>query len=265
MHQDNLAFFYCCLIGDIFQASMTKVAYLEGFISIDAAIRAGNRPMHTLYVQAGKRDRRLSHLRQTAVSRQIPVEKVTEQFIQARVSGKSHGGVIAEVGQRHFVEMGDLVTGQRPFVVMLDGIEDPFNFGQAIRALYAAGVNGLVVRPRNWMSAVSVVARSSAGASEWMPMAVAESADEAALFFREKGLLIACTTQKQATPIYETDLAQPIFLLIGGERRGVTRSFLEAADMRLEIPYGRPFAHSLGAAASAAILAFEVMRQRRLA
>ena len=244
---------------------MTEVAYLEGVISIDAAIRAGNRSVHGLYVQAGKRDRRLSRLRQTAVSQQIPIEEVTEQFIQARVSGKSHGGVIAEVGQRRFVRMEALLERERPFIVMLDGIEDPFNFGQAIRALYAAGVNGLVVRPRNWMSAASVVGRSSAGASEWMPMAVAESADAAALFFRGRGLLIACTMQKQATPIYETDLVQPIFLLIGGERRGITRSFLEAADMRLEIPYGRPFAHSLGAAASAAILAFEVMRQRRLA
>lgn len=244
---------------------MMDAAYLEGIISIEAAIRAENRSIHTLYVLAGKRDRRLARLRQTAVSRQIPVAEVTEQFIQARVSGKSHGGVIAEVGQRRYVALDALVAVEQPFVVMLDGIEDPFNFGQAMRALYAAGASGLVVRPRNWMSAASVVARSSAGASEWMPIAVAESAPEAALYFREKGLLVACTTRKRAEPIYEADLTRPMFLLIGGERRGITRSFLEAADLRLEIPYGRPFAHSLGAAASAAILAFEVMRQRRKA
>lgn len=243
---------------------MTDVAYMEGLISVAAAIAAGNRPVHTLYLQQGKWNRRVARLRQTAVAHEVPVEEVDEAFLQARVSGNSHGGVLAAVGERRFVSLEALLVGERPFVVMLDGIEDPFNFGQAIRALYAAGVNGLVVRPRNWLSAAGVVARSSAGAAEWMPMAVAESADEAAALFRQKGLQIACTTQTEAVSIYGADLSQPLFLLIGGERRGITRSFLDGADVRLQIPYGRPFPHSLGAAASAAIVAFEVMRQREL-
>jgi 23S rRNA (guanosine2251-2'-O)-methyltransferase len=146
---------------------------------------------------------------------------------------------------------------------MLDGIEDPFNFGQAVRALYASGIAGLVVRPRNWLSATAVVARSSAGASELMPTAVAESALEAAAFFRKRGLTVACTAKKSAVPLYDADLTQPLFLLIGGEKRGITRSFLDQADIRLSIPYGRSFQHSLGAAASTAVFAFELARQRR--
>lgn len=243
---------------------MTDVAYLEGEISIDAAIRAGNRPVYGVYVEERKWDRRLARLRQTAVAHNVPVEEVSRAFIEARVSGSSHGGVIAEVGLRQFVTLATLVAGERPLIVMLDGIEDPFNFGQAIRALYAAGVNGLVVRPRNWLSAAGVVARSSAGASEWMPTAVAESAEEAAAVFRGCGLQIACTTQHRAASLFEADLTGPLFLLIGGERRGITRSFVEAADVRVAIPYGRPFAHSLGAVAAAAIISFEIMRQRRV-
>ena len=242
---------------------MTEAAYLEGVISIEAALQAGNRPIHAIYLRQGKQDWRLAQLRQKAVSQQIPIEEVDDAYIQTHVSGNSHGGIIAAVGSRRFVEMEVLVQGERPFIVMLDGIEDPFNFGQAIRALYAAGVAGVVVRSRNWLSAAGVVARASAGASEWMPMTVTESAEEAATFFRQRGLLIAGTTQKKATSLYEADLTKPIFLLIGGERRGITRSFLDMTDIGLEIPYGRPFAHSLGAATSAAIIAFEVMRQRK--
>ena len=113
------------------------------------------------------------------------------------------------------------------------------------------------------MTATAVVARSSAGATELMPTAVAESALEAAAFFRERGLMVACTAKKSAISLYEADLTGPLFLLIGGEKRGITRSFLDQADIRLTIPYGRSFRHSLGAAASTAVFAFELSRQRK--
>jgi 23S rRNA (guanosine2251-2'-O)-methyltransferase len=247
---------------------MSEAAFLEGVISVMAALQAGNRPIRAVYMRQGKwgspRTRGWQRLRRTAESQHIPVQFVTEEFLQEKVSGNSHGGVIAEVETRRFVTMDELVTGrERPFIVMLDGLEDPFNFGQAIRALYAAGVDGLVLRPRNWLSAAGIVVRASAGASEWMPTALAESAEAAAAFYRQRGLQIACTTQAEATSIYEADLRQPMFLLVGGERRGITRSLLDQAELRLQIPYGRPFSHSLGAAASAAIVAFEMMRQRR--
>jgi 23S rRNA (guanosine2251-2'-O)-methyltransferase len=244
---------------------MSEVAFLEGMISVTAALQAGSRPIRAIYMRQGKWDRRWQRLQRAAESRHIPIQIVSDDFLQAKVSGNSHGGIIAEVEARQFVGMEKLLQGQeRPFVVMLDGLEDPFNFGQAIRALYAAGADGLVVRPRNWLTAAGIVARASAGASEWMPTAVAESAEAAAAFYRQQGLQIACTTQTNAISLYEADLTQPIFLLIGGERRGITRSFLDAAELRLHIPYGRPFPHSLGAAASAAIVAFELRRQRRV-
>jgi 23S rRNA (guanosine2251-2'-O)-methyltransferase len=202
-------------------------------------------------------------LQQKAESAGVSVERVDSGVIESHVSGNSHGGVIALVGPRKFTTMADLIAQSRlSFVVMLDGIEDPFNFGQAVRALYAAGVDGLVVRPRNWLSAAGIVARASAGASELMPMAVAESALEAAGVFKKHGLTVAAAGKGKATSIYDANLAIPLFLLIGGEKRGITRSFIDQADIQLQIPYRRPFAYSLGAAAAAAVLAYEVMRQR---
>ena len=148
---------------------------------------------------------------------------------------------------------------------MLDGFEDPFNFGHAVRAVYAAGADGIVLRPRNWTTAAGTVARTSAGAAELMPMAIAETALYAANFFRERKLTIACTAKKDAVSIYDADLTVPLFLVIGGEKLGITRSFIGKADVLLRVPYGRKFAASLTTAAAAAVVSFEAMRQRMCA
>jgi len=242
---------------------------LEGFISVEAALRAESRPLHRILVRrdkvGGRRpDRALAWLTRTATGAGIPVEMTGPEELDALTQGSSHGGVAAVAGARRMVEMADLLADRpNPFVVMLDGIEDPFNFGYSLRALYAAGVDGLVVRPRNWMSAAGTVARASAGASEWIPTAVAESAEEAADFFRRRGLTVACAAKDdQAVPLFAADLSGPLFLLVGGEKRGITRSFMDQADLLLEIPYGRDFRQSLGATSAASVLGFEILRQR---
>jgi 23S rRNA (guanosine2251-2'-O)-methyltransferase len=242
---------------------MSEQAMLEGLVSVRAAIEAESRDIETIYVQRDKRDRGISGLERVAASRGIALERVDRETIEAQASGRTHGGVIALVGPRRFLSLETLIQGTpTPLVVMLDGIEDPFNFGAAVRALYAAGVDGLVVRPRNWMSAAGIVARSSAGATELMPTAVAETASAAAGLFRTLGLTIACAAKDRAISIYHANLAAPLFVVIGGEKRGITRSFRDQADLRLSIPYGRRFARSLGTASAVAVLAFEAMRQR---
>jgi 23S rRNA (guanosine2251-2'-O)-methyltransferase len=242
----------------------THRTVLEGHISVEAALTAQSRDIFGIYLGERKRDAGIRSLLRLAQDAGVPVERLPDEEIDQRAQGSTHGGVIAEVGERHFVEMADLVTVEHPsFVVMIDGVEDPFNFGYAVRTLYACGADGLVVRPRNWMSAAATVARASAGASERIATAVAESAEDAAAFFRRRGLLIACTGLENAVDVNAADLTKPLFLLIGGEKRGITRSFMEQADVTLQIPYGRVFRQSLGTAAAAAVLGYEVMRQRR--
>jgi 23S rRNA (guanosine2251-2'-O)-methyltransferase len=244
---------------------MAELQWIEGRISVEAAVRAGNRPVEVIYIRRDRRDSATSRLQQFARKSGVAVERVSAETITEYAAGHSHGGVLARVGPRRFQELATLLEGQPdPAVVMIDGVEDPFNFGQAVRALYAAGVSGLVVRPRNWLSAADVVTRASAGASEWMPMAVAESVEKAADFFGSRGLTIACAARDAtATVLFEADLTRPLFLVVGGEKRGITRTFMKRAEMRLEIPYGRPFTHALGTSSSVAVLAFEMMRQKR--
>jgi 23S rRNA (guanosine2251-2'-O)-methyltransferase len=241
-------------------------AVLEGQISIEAALQAGSREVHRILIRRDKpEDAALSRLLQRARAKGVPVQRVSQATIAEHATGQSHGGVIALVGPRRFLALEDLVARKvRPCVVMLDGVEDPFNFGDATRSLYAAGIDGLVVRPRNWTSAAGIVGRASAGASELMPMAVAETALDAAAFFRARGLALACAVKRRAISIYEADLSGALFLVIGGEKRGISRALVDQADLLLQIPYGRPFAASLGTAAATAVMAFEIQRQRRL-
>lgn len=238
---------------------------LEGFLSILAAVEAQSRPIHQVLIHEKKRyDKRLAYLRHTAERSDISVEYVPQERIEQLTDGNTHGGVVAMVGERRFVELADLIPQSKvAFIAMLDGIEDPFNFGYAIRALYAAGVDGVVVRPRNWTTASSVVGRASAGAVERLPMAMADTAVSAAEYYRQHHLTIATTAISETSrSLFQADLTQPLFVLIGGERRGVTRSFVNQADILLEIPYGREFDQSLGTVSAVSTIAFEVFRQR---
>lgn len=239
---------------------------VEGHVSIEATLEGGERPVHRIWATRPG-DRRLGRLRALARERAVVIEPVTAESIKELASGRTHGGVVALVGARRERSVGTLLAevGERSLVVMLDGIEDPFNFGQAVRALYAAGVDGLVVR-RSWETAVGTVTRASAGASELLPTARTDSVEEAALACKRLGMRIACAVAADdAVELGQSDLSGGLFMLIGGERRGVTRSFVEQADLRVRIGYGRERAPELGAAISAAIIGFEALRQRRQA
>ncbi|HEX5039515.1 MAG TPA: RNA methyltransferase [Candidatus Limnocylindria bacterium] len=237
---------------------------LEGHLSIEAALEAGARPVHRIWaVRPG--DRRFRRLRALAREAGVVIDQVEAERIDEVASGRSHGGIVAIVGPRRTVSVHQLLAevGERALVVMLDGIEDPFNHGQAVRALYAAGVDGLVIR-RDWESAISTVTRASAGATELMPTATVATALEAAEACRAAGMrIVVADTGADAIPLDEADLRGGAFVLIGGERRGVTRSFVEEADVRVRIAYGRERAPDLGAASAAAVIGFAALRQRR--
>jgi 23S rRNA (guanosine2251-2'-O)-methyltransferase len=143
---------------------------------------------------------------------------------------------------------------------MLEGIEDPYNFGYSLRSLYAAGVDGVILTPRNWMGAAGVVARASAGASERLPMAIGD-AEHAARSMHEREYRVVCAGIRDSVSLYDSDMKRPLLLVIGGEKRGISRAVLDVADQVVRIDYGRDFRGSLSAASAATVLGFEVLRQ----
>ena len=145
---------------------------------------------------------------------------------------------------------------------MIEGIEDPYNFGYALRSLYACGATGIILPKRNWMSAAGIVARSSAGASELFTIFSSDTEDAVALF-KEKGYRIVCADFDTQNSLPDTDLKLPIFLIVGGEKRGISRAVLDKADTVVKIPYGRDFRAALSAASATTILGYEIIRQNR--
>ncbi|HVM24562.1 MAG TPA: TrmH family RNA methyltransferase [Candidatus Limnocylindrales bacterium] len=237
---------------------------VEGHVSVEAVLAAGERHVHRIWARRPG-DRRLGRLRALARERGVLIDEVELELIEELAAGRTHGGVIALVAARRTRSVRELAAqvGEGSLVVMLDGIEDPYNFGQAVRALYAAGVDGLVIR-RSWETATGTVLRASAGTSELLPTATSLSADEAAADCRLAGMRVLCAvSDASADEVHDADLRGGVFLLIGGERRGVTRSFVDEADGLVRIGYGREDAPALGAAGAAAVIAFEALRQRR--
>ncbi len=176
--------------------------------------------------------------------------------------GNTHGGVVAACSDRPLPKLTIDVVQERGFYVMLEGIEDPYNFGYALRSLYAAGVSGIALPERNWMSAAGVVCRASAGTSELLPMYTANGT-EAASCFKEKGYKVVCADLRDSVSLYDADLALPVFLVVGGEKRGISASLLEAADLRVRIDYARDFGASLSAASAATVVGYEIFRQNQ--
>jgi 23S rRNA (guanosine2251-2'-O)-methyltransferase len=243
---------------------MGEWLWISGLIAVEAVLEANSREVKAIYTTRDRFDSGIARLNRLARERNVPIEAQREAFIDSVAEAKGHGGVAAQVGPRRMTPLTDLAPAPEAVVVMLDGVEDPFNFGQAVRSLYAAGIDGVVVRLRNWLS-VGTAVRASAGATELMPMAEADSVEAAAAHFRARGFRVAVATERRSHPMTELNLRGPLFLVVGGEKRGVTRSFESAADLRVGIAYGRSFPHALGTAAATTALAFEIHRQRHSA
>ena len=189
------------------------------------------------------------------------IELVGRAALDDMALGSSHGGIIFDTNERILPPLTSSFIRKGGFYILPEGIEDPYNFGYALRSVYAMGADGVLLPPRNWMSAAGVVCRASAGASELMSMALWE--DDGARLFKEAGYRIVCADLRDSAPIFDADLKKPLLLVVGGEKRGISRALLEKSDLNVRIDYAREFGASLSAASAATMASYEVMRQNR--
>ncbi len=240
----------------------------EGMVSIRAIINAcdnniSERRITNVYVsedKAKKRAKELSYIKARSYDLGYSIETVSAEEFDPLTIGNTHGGLICRCTDRSIPVLTAKDIKDKGFYVMLDGIEDPYNFGYAIRSLYAAGVDGIILAPRNWMTAAGVVCRASAGASETVPMYMCDGVG-ASEIFKTKGYSVICSDIKNSVSAYETELKFPIFLIVGGEKRGISSELLDQCDKIVRLDYKGDFGMALSAASAASILAFEIMRQ----
>ena len=244
-------------------------AIFEGMTSIRALLKGqsigvNDRPIEKVYFDKTRRvrhEKEWHFLSRKGEVEGFSVEEVDPSFLETLTVGSSHGGIVALCGERSIPPFQTVTAlPEKGFFAMIEGIEDPYNFGYAIRSLYACGVSGLIVTERNWMTAAGVVARSSAGASEMLPVYTGDSLSVADAF-HEKGYRIITADLRTDKSLTNTQLSLPACLIVGGEKRGISRALLEKSDIVVKIPYGRDFPAALSAASAATILGWEIFRQ----
>lgn len=244
--------------------------WLEGMSSISAlikGIRAGTNPRRILriLIDEGRRSKKyneIRYLQHQADDLGYTIEFTDAETIESLTVGNTHGGIIAECTSRELPILRPDDIKPNGVYFILDGLEDPYNFGYTVRSLYAAGIDGLILGPRNWMGAAGVVARSSAGCSELMQIYVSEPID-AVQMLKAQSYRILCAGIRDSVSLFETDLSLPLCVILGGEKRGISKNVLEQADQIVRIDYGNSFDGSLSSAASAAVFAFEILRCNR--
>ncbi|MBQ8861943.1 MAG: RNA methyltransferase [Clostridia bacterium] len=213
--------------------------------------------------KARKKAKELGFLRAKSYEQGFEIELTSAEEIDALAIGASHGGVLAYTGDRTIKNIKEANIKENGFYVYLQGIEDPYNFGYALRSLYAAGVDGIVLEKRNWLSAAGVVCRASAGASEMFDLSWGEPEEIAEVFHAHGYTIVAADKTENAVSVYDTQVRFPVLLVIGGEKRGISAEFSALCDKTVMLDYGRDFRAALSAASASSIIAFEIFRQNR--
>lgn len=243
---------------------------IEGMTSVSAVINSiiagvSDRRITKVYISdtiVNKKSREVNFLHHSAGELGYDTIIVKSDQLSEITAGNTHGGIAAICTERHFPAVAADALPSNGIFALLDGIEDPFNYAYTVRSLYAAGFDGIVLPPRNWMSAAGTVIKSSAGTSELMTTYV-DDPISAVKCFKKCGYNVVCAGIRDSVSLFEANLKKPLLLIIGGEKRGISRSLLGLSDVTVRIDYGRRFLGSLTTASSASVIAFEIMRQNR--
>jgi 23S rRNA (guanosine2251-2'-O)-methyltransferase len=211
--------------------------------------------------RAAQKSRELKYLEYKANELDFELVPATSDEISTLTSGETHGGIIALCSKRKFPRLNVNFLTNGNFFVLIEGIEDPYNFGYSVRSIYAAGADGIILPPRNWMELSGTVARSSAGTTELARICISDP-EQAVKLFKDNGFKIVCAGIRDSVSVYEYDFDQPVLLVVGGEKRGISRKIFDMADATVRIDYGRDFMGSLPSASAISVLAFEILRQK---
>lgn len=237
---------------------------IEGRNAVLEAFRSG-KTIDKLYVQKGCQDGPINSILREAKKQDTIVNYVTKERLEQLSETGKHQGVIACAAAYAYAEVEDILKlaeekGEPPFIFLLDNIEDPHNLGAIIRTANLAGAHGVIIPKRRAVGLTAVVARTSAGALNYTPVAKVTNLGTAIEELKEKGLWFVCADMS-GTTMYDLDLKGPIGLVIGSEGEGVSRLVKEKCDFIASIPM-KGNIDSLNASVAAGVLAYEIVRQR---
>ncbi len=242
-----------------------KNEMIEGRNAVLEALRAG-RALDKVYIARGETDKALAHIAGLARERGVSVSDCDRRKLDAMSVTKAHQGVIAVCAVREYASLDDILAlaesrGEAPFVVVCYEISDPHNLGAIIRSAECVGAHGVVIPKRRSAGLTAVVGKTSAGAAEHLPVARVANISAALQELKDRGLWVYGAAAEGSSPMWETDLTGPLALVIGSEGEGLGRLVRERCDFLVSIPL-RGKVGSLNASTAAAVLMYEVLRQK---
>ena len=247
------------------EASEETEDRIEGRNPVLEAFKSG-RPINKLYIEKDSEEAVLLKIAAMAREKAVPVQYVDRRKLDLMSKTRIHQGVILEVAAHEYAEVEDMLAlaeekGEKPFLLVLDGITDTNNFGSVIRTAECAGVHGIIIPKRRSVSLNATVAKVAAGAQEYVPIARVTNLVQTLTELKEKGLWIIGSDMEGDKNYYDADLKGPIALVIGNEGEGMSRIVSEACDFNVRIPLKGTIS-SLNAGVAAGLILFEIAKQR---
>ena len=237
---------------------------IEGRNVVIEAFRSGQ-SVDRLYILDGCQDGPIMTIKREARKHDVVIKYVSKERLDQISETGRHQGVIATIAAYEYSEVEDMLAlakekNEPPFLFLLDNIEDPHNLGAIIRTANLAGAHGVIIPKRRAVGLTATVAKTSAGAINYTPVAKVTNLTAAIKELKEKGLWFVCADMG-GTEMYKLDLKGPIGLVIGNEGEGVSKLVKENCDFIASIPMKGDI-DSLNASVAAGVLAYEIVRQR---
>lgn len=231
---------------------------IEGAIAVKAALQNKKREIFKVYIDKDKKTKDFNYIRKLIRQNGVEVFECERSYLETILTGKSHGGIGADVSERKEDEFDD------SDIFFLDGIEDPFNLGYCLRTLYAMGVKNVLLNKRDYSQMEGQLLKSSAGAYDMINIALCQEPLKMIASLKEKGYyLYGLYRGEQAKDIFDVRFADKALFILGGEKRGISGDLLDLCDDHLYISYGSDFRNALNASAALDVVVTLLRSQRR--
>ncbi|QGG49204.1 23S rRNA (guanosine(2251)-2'-O)-methyltransferase RlmB [Heliorestis convoluta] len=224
----------------------------------------GNRSINKLIIAKGAREGSIREIVALAKEQSIPIIEVDRNALDIQADTRNHQGVMAYVASISYVDISEILDqarakGEAPFVLILDGLEDPHNVGALLRTAECAGVHGVILPKRRGVGITSTVAKAAAGATEHMLIARVTNLVMAVEELKKEGLWMIGSVVEGEKPYYQQDFSGPLGLIVGSEGKGISRLLQSKCDFLVTIPMNGKV-QSLNASVAGALLMYERMR-----
>jgi 23S rRNA (guanosine2251-2'-O)-methyltransferase len=237
--------------------------WIYGLNPVIEAIKAG-RNIRCIFLSSHRHDK-VTEVKKEADKRKIPLQFADTVFFDSRFR-KGHQGIAAEVSSKGYVSLDELFgiplkKREIPLFLILDCIEDPRNLGAILRVADAAGIHGVVIQSHRSATLGAEVSKASAGAVEYVPVAMVANIKHAIREMKNMGIMIIGAEASAGKTIWDIDLKLPVAFVIGSEGKGLRRTVSEHCDVSVKLPMKGKI-NSLNVSVATGIFAFEILRQR---